>query len=204
MSMRIVLLPAVAVCLIAMPCAAAVNKCTDGRGKVTYQDEPCAATPQSSKVDTSNAVSTRPSTSATQPPIGRSLPAGDDPGSRSAEGSWRGPAQFHFTVNGVRAAEAHMIGRMVIDLQPDGRVRGVIDEPGCKLSGLHTQFVTPTNASVDVTFSGCKDSRFNVRYSGHLATNPVAKEATLRLSAIAATAFAAKVSLATIDAVLKR
>lgn len=204
MSMRIILLSAVAACLIAMPSAAAVNKCIDVRGKVTYQDEPCAATPQSSTVDTSNAVSTRPSTSATQPPIVRSLPAGDDSGFRSAKGSWRGPAQFHFTLNGVRSAEAHMIGRMVINLQPDGRVRGVIDEPGCKLSGLHTQFVTPTNASVDVTFSGCKDSRFNVRYSGHLATNAAARESTLRLSAVAATAFAAKVSLATIDAVLKR
>ena len=68
--------------------------------------------------------------------ITKSLPAGDDSGYRSANGAWRGPAQFRFSVSGVRAPDAHAIGRMVIELQPDGRVRGVIDEAGCKLSGL--------------------------------------------------------------------
>ena len=106
----------------------------------------------------------------------KSLPAGDDAEFQSAKGAWRGPAQFQFSVSGARSADAHAIGRMVIDLQPDGRVRGVIDEAGCKLSGLHTQFVSAASASIDVTVSGCHDSRFNTRFSGHLVGNAAARE----------------------------
>lgn len=77
---------------------------------------------------------------------------------------------------------------MVIDLQADGRVRGVIDEPGCKLSGLHTQHVAPYMAAIDVT----------------LTANAAARETKLQLNAFASNAFAVKVTLASIDAVLKR
>ena len=190
----------------AMPCAAAVNKCTDTRGKVTYQDEPCAATPQSSKVDTSNPVDTRPGQAATAPQrtITKSVPAGDDADYRSAKGTWRGPAQFQFSVSGARAADAHAIGRMVIELHPDGRVRGVIDEAGCKLSGLHTPFVTAASASIDVTLSGCHDDRFNTRYSGDLLGSAAAKESKLQLNAVAMTLLPGRVSQASIDAVLQR
>lgn len=198
--MHVVSLIAVLACFITTPCTAAVNKCTDGRGKVTYQDEPCATPPQSAKVETSNAVGTRPAGTPAQPSITRALPAGDDPDFRSAKGAWHGPAQFHFALNGVRSAEAHAIGRLDIDLQPDGRIRGTIEEHGCKLSGLHTQFVSPANASVDVMLSGCQDSR----YTGHLVANAGARESTLRLSAIAVAALATKVSQASIDAVLRR
>lgn len=78
--MRIVSLLAALLATTAMPCIAAVNRCTDIRGKVTYQDEPCAATPQSSKVDTSNPVDTLPAKAATTPQrtITKSWPAGDD------------------------------------------------------------------------------------------------------------------------------
>ena len=204
---RIVSLLASLLALTALPCTAAVNKCTDSRGKVTYQDEPCAATPQSSsKVDTSNPVDTRPSAGATAPQraISKSLPAGDDAAYRSAKGTWRGPAQFQFSVGGARSADAHAIGRMVIDLQPDGRVRGVIDEAGCKLSGLHTQFMTAASASIDVTVSGCHDGRFNTRFSGHLVGNAAAGESKLQLNANAMNLLPGRVSQASIDAVLKR
>jgi len=80
----------------------------------------------------------------------------------------------------------------------------VIDEAGCKLSGLHTQFVTATNASIDVTVSGCSDSRFNTRYSGHLLGNAAAKESKLQLNAVAMTLLPGRVSQASIDAVLRR
>ena len=207
MSLRISLLgAALSLCVAAMPCTAAVNKCTDSRGKVTYQDEPCAATPQSSKVDTSNPVDTRPARAATAPQrtITQSLPAGDDAEFRSAKGAWRGPAQFQFSVSGARSADAHAIGRRVIDLQPDGRVRGVIDEAGCKLSGLHTQFVSAASASIDVKVSGCKDDRFNTRFSGHLVGNTAARESKLQLNAITMALRPGRVSQASIDAVLKR
>ncbi len=151
--MRNGLLLAALLCIVALPCA--------------------------TKVDTSNAVDTRPTTASPQRTITKSLPAGDDPEFRSAKGAWRGPAQFQFSMSGVRSADAHAIGRLVIELQPDGRVRGVIDEAGCKLSGLHTQFMSPASASIDVTISGCHDGRFNTRYSGHLVGNPAAKESKL-------------------------
>lgn len=193
-------------CVAAIPCAAAVNKCTDARGKVTYQDGPCAATPQSSKVDTSNPVDTRPGRAASAPQrtITKSVPAGDDTEHRSARGTWRGPAQFQFSVSGARASDAHAIGRMVIELQTDGRVRGVIDEAGCKLSGLHMPFVTAASASIDVTLSGCKDDRFNTRYSGHLLGSAAAKESKLQLNAVAMTLLPGRASQASIDAVLQR
>ena len=205
--MRNAPLLAALLCVAAIPCAAAVNKCTDARGKVTYQDGPCAATPQSSKVDTSNPVDTRPGRAASAPQrtITQSVPAGNDEAEhRSARGTWRGPAQFQLSVGGARAADAHAIGRMVIELYPDGRVRGVIDEAGCKLSGLHTQFVSATSASIDVTLSGCKDDRFNTRYSGHLLGSAAAKESKLQLNAVAMTLLPGRGSQASIDAVLQR
>ena len=123
---------------------------------------------------------------------------------QSAKGTWRGPAQFQFSVSGARSADAHAIGRRVIDLQPDGRVRGVIDEAGCKLSGLHTQFVSAASASIDVKVSGCKDDRFNTRFSGHLVGNTAARESKLQLNAITMALRPGRVSQASIDAVLKR
>jgi Domain of unknown function (DUF4124) len=192
--------------IAALPCTAAVNKCTDSRGKVTYQDEPCPATPQSSKVDASNPVDARPAgaTTAPQRTITKSLQAGDEAEYRSAKGTWRGPAQFQLSVGGVRSADAHAIGRMVIELQSDGRVRGVIDEAGCKLNGLHTQFASPAGASIDVTVSGCQDDRFNTRYSGLLVGSAAARESKLQLSATATRLIPGQVTRAAIDAVLRR
>ena len=204
--MRTVSLLAAMLGLTALPCTAAVNKCTDPRGKVTYQDEPCATTPQSSKVDTSNPVDTRPGKSATSPQrtITQSLPSGDESEYRSAKGTWRGLSQFQYSVSGARSADAHAILRLVIELQPDGRVRGVIDEAGCKLSGLHTQFVSAASASIDVTVSGCNDGRFNTRFSGHLVGNAAGRESKLQLNAIAMALLPGRVSQASIDAVLER
>lgn len=72
---------------------------------------------------------------------------------------------------------------MVIELGVDGKVTGVIPEAGCRLSGLTSTFVSATNASVDVTLTGCQDSRFNTRMSGHLFVHSGPKEARLNLSA---------------------
>jgi hypothetical protein len=106
-------------------------------------------------------------------------------------------------MNGVRAADAHAIAPMVIELQADGRVRGTSPDAGCRFSGLHTPFVTPANASIDVTVSGCTDARFNTRYSGHLLVNGAAKQAKLNLSAVAMM-LGRGATQATVDAVLRR
>lgn len=187
--------------------AAAVHKCMDARGRVTYQDEPCAVVQQPSKVDTTDAVTTRPvppsakpSDRSAQPPISRSLPAGDASDYAAAKGTWRGPAQFHLTVGGARQLDAHRVMPMVIELTPDGQVKGVIQEAGCKLSGLHSQFVAPNSATVDATVDGCSDTRFNARYSGHLLSSAGSKEARLSVDAFSV----GGVKRATIDAVLRR
>ncbi len=132
------------------------------------------------------------------------MPAGDGPNPRSAEGTWRGPAKFQFTAGGARAADANAIGRMVIELQADGRVRSFIDEAGCKLSCLHTQFVSSAGASLDLTASASRDGRFTARYSGHLLGSAAAKESELQLHAVAMPLFAGRVSQASIEAVLRR
>jgi len=41
------------------------NRCTDSKGKVTYQDTPCASAASASAVDISEAFSTKPKAAAT-------------------------------------------------------------------------------------------------------------------------------------------
>jgi hypothetical protein len=50
-----------ALCLSSAPCLA-VNRCTDAKGKVTYQDTACEqGAARSPEIDTSEAFSTKPS-----------------------------------------------------------------------------------------------------------------------------------------------
>lgn len=97
-------------------------------------------------------------------------------------GAWRGPVQFHTSVGGQRDPASHQIAQAVIEIAPDGQVRGIVNDTGCKISGLGREFVTPRQASLDVTFKGCTDSRRNQRYSGYLMVNAGTKAASLTLS----------------------
>ena len=68
---------------------------------------------------------------------------------------------------------------MVVDLKENGEVVGIIPAAGCTLSGLATQFVAENiMASVDVSLKGCRDDRFNSRFSGHLTVSRASKEAS--------------------------
>jgi len=165
----------------------AVNRCTDARGKVTYQDAACPAEQPGRPIDSSDSVQVqqRPITAhsprdAAAPGIRTSERDGDYAHTR---GTWRGPAQFQFALQGQRDPEAHTIAAMVIEIRDDGKVEGLISETGCTLSGLASQFVTPASASLDITVKGCRDGRFNKRYGGYLNSNPGAKEAKLTLNA---------------------
>jgi len=209
--MKLAMLGIALICAAVLPCSAAVHKCTDASGKVTYTDEPCRETPRQAAVDTTDAVNPRPGNAAAKGAvpgasgtITSSLPEGSDADYRNAKGAWRGPAQFHVVVNGARAADAHAIAPMVIELQPDGRVQGAINDAGCKLSGLTTQFISAMVASVDVTLSGCKDARFNGRFNGFLNTSPESRAAKLQLNALALNTAPGKSTQSSIDAVLKR
>ena len=198
-------------CAAVLPCAAGVHKCADANGKVTYQDGPCREVQAMAKVDAADAGNGRPVAAASKAAVplaqgasAASLPDASEADYRSAKGTWRGPAQFHLVVSGVRSADANAMVQMVIELQPDGRVQGAITEAGCKLSGQTTQSGSVAAAAVDVVLAGCKDARFNGRFSGSLSASAASKEAKLQLNAVEAGAAAGKAAQSSVDAVLKR
>ena len=192
--------------------AAAANRCTDAKGRVTYQDAACSKEADgTTKVDISEGFSTRPG-SATKPrPTTELRPTNALPSSpgdyATYRGAWRGPLQFEFNLNGVRDGDAHAMAPMVIELRPDGEVVGQASTSGCRFSGLATQYVAPNMASLDVSLKGCTDARFNTRYNGHLVANDAAKEAKLHLVGLVmrpSAPLTVKVQQVSIDAVLKR
>lgn len=119
----------------------------------------------------------------------------------TARGLWRGPVQFQFSDGGKRDAAAHAIQQMVIEVRPDGEVRGVINEVNCRISGLATTFVGPTSVRLDLTLKGCADTRFDTRYQGHLSVS--GKEVQFRLEALI-TPSLGKMQQASLSAVLHR
>lgn len=186
--------------LLATGQAGAVNRCVDDKGKVTYQDSSCPGAAPAREVDTTDAFTTKSKSGRVAGQPG----AQADPAYATAKGPWRGPAQFQFSVAGVRDQGAQTVTPLVIELKESGEVTGIMSDAGCKLSGLATQFVAPHMASVDVTLKSCRDGRFNARFSGHLMVNMAAKEAKLSLNAIALTVPTAKMEQASLEAVLKR
>lgn len=192
--------------------AGAANRCTDAKGRVTYQDAACSKEAEgNTKVDTSEGFSTRPLPSSKARPIAEHAPSTQPSGSpgdyATYRGAWRGPLQFELSLNGARDGDAHAMAPMVIEIRPDGEVLGQAASSGCRFSGLATQFVAPSMASLDVSLKGCTDARFNTRYSGNLMASDSAKEAKLRLSGVAmrpAAPLTIKVQQVSIDAVLKR
>jgi hypothetical protein len=97
-----------------------------------------------------------------------------------------------------------MVTPIVLELKASGEVVGVIPETSCRTSGLTTQFVQPNMASVDVSLRGCRDGRFNARYSGMLASTPSSKEARLTLNSIGIQLPSRQMQVASLEAVLKR
>src|SRR5664280_617901 len=85
--------------------ALAANRCTDSKGKVTYQDAPCASISSGSTVETSEAFSTKPKAAATPNRVSgtATTTTGSDTGDTSAystyRGAWRGPSQFELSLN---------------------------------------------------------------------------------------------------------
>jgi len=178
-------------CMAAIPCAAAVNKCVDAKGRITYQDGACPVTPA-------------PEAVAVAPAAAKLASTGEAADYTSARGAWRGPMQFQFAVDGQRQTDAHAVTAALIELESDGRLKGVVDSAGCKLLGLHTQPAAPSGASLDVTVSGCRDARFNARYTGQLNASAASKEARLTLQAVSQPPQAGKATQASLEAVLRR
>ena len=190
--------------LLHVASSVAANKCVDAKGRVSYQDTACEnAAAVQRPVDTSDALSTktvRPTSGARSD----SRSSVGDSAYANAHGEWRGPAQFQLTVGGVRDGAAQLVTPMVIELKENGEIVGVIPAVGCKLSGLATQFVAEYMASVDVSLKGCRDERFNTRFSGHLTASKASKEAKLNLSALVVQRPSGKFQQNSVEAVLKR
>jgi hypothetical protein len=195
-------LAAFATALCLSTSALAVHRCADAKGKVTYQDAACDSADAARPGNTPGGVTSRSVGSAPapvqSPRVLESNPYGD------AHGAWRGPAQFQLTVGSIRDASAQLVTPLVIELKATGEVVGVIPESGCNLSGLATQFVAPNMANIDVSMKGCRDARFNARYTGMLASVPSAKEAKLTLNSITTQMPSRKMQVASLEAVLKR
>ena len=212
---RVALIALLPMLYLATESSLAVNRCTDAKGKVTYQDTACEqSAAKTSAVDTSEAFSTRPSgrTAGANRPTRQAIDVTppdkqfDSQGAEyaTARGVWRGPLQFQVKVDGKRDGAAQAVTPAVIDIAPDGEVKGVITNAECQISGLATQFVTPRSASLDVTLKHCKDTRFNARYSGYLNANAGAREATHSLNSVSGSIPFGKIQHASLQAVLKR
>ena len=171
--------------------ATAANRCTDGQGRVTFQDAPCpGAGPAAPTAD-------RRGTGSTVQPDA----AG---GYSTARGTWRGPMQLHIVEGTTRDLGAHRVAPMVIALEADGKVQGVIPELGCKLSGLTSTFASAASATVDVTLTGCDDRRLNTRMRGQLFAHAGAREAKLNLTSTGSILPHVAMTRVTVQAVLRR
>ena len=97
-------------------------------------------------------------------------------------GPWRG--DFLFTpgeaVNQPPAAARAHAGSF--EIMANGAARGVLGVSGCTLAGTSSTFVSAANATLDVGLDGCRDARFNGRYTGRLINNPSLRYASLRLA----------------------
>lgn len=100
------------------------------------------------------------------------------------QGAWQGSFLFSVvqTDTGAQGSTAVLAGEMKIE--PDGMLRGTMPDAGCAFTGSSTDYVSPANATIDLTMSGCRDARFNGHFSGKLINNPVLKYASLRLSSM--------------------
>jgi hypothetical protein len=190
--------------VVATSSSFAANKCIDAKGKVTYQDIACEGPIAAQKpVDTSDAFNTKPSRPASVPPVD-SRSGSVDKAYANAHGAWRGPAQFQVTVGGVRDGAVQTVTPMVIELKQSGEVVGVIPAPGCTISGLATQFVAEYMASIDISLKGCRDDRFNTRFTGYLTATKASKEAKLNLNGLTMKLPTRQLQQTSLEAVLKR
>jgi hypothetical protein len=99
-------------------------------------------------------------------------------------GGWQGPFLLYVTQQDTGAQGPPAVYDGSLQIAADGSVRGQLPDAACTLSGSSSDFVSPSNASLELDVSGCKDGRFNGHFAGKLINNPVLKYASLRLSSM--------------------
>lgn len=97
-------------------------------------------------------------------------------------GRWQGEVLMQVASESGLPLASFAVHPGAFDIADNGSVRGRIAAAGCTLTGSSADFVTAANASIDVDVGGCKDPRFNGRFSGKLIINPLLDYASLRLS----------------------
>jgi hypothetical protein len=97
-------------------------------------------------------------------------------------GRWQGQFLFQIANDSGGPPGGFAVHPGTLDIGSDGNVRGQVPTAGCALTGSGVDFVSSANASIDVDISGCRDTRFNGRFSGKLINNTSQKYASLRLS----------------------
>lgn len=98
-------------------------------------------------------------------------------------GSWQGSLEFTVT----EGANPKAVSKGAIKVAPEGALTGS-SESGCKFTGTARQVSVsaPTNGTLVVVVTGCKDARFNMEFSGILAVSQSEKSAFLTLTPSAA------------------
>jgi hypothetical protein len=156
-------------------------------GHTTYTDRLC----EGRMLPVASIPNTRP---AADPPVNSpssspgSSSAGSPPRTAGPDyttpyGIWRGQAQYQAALNGQLIRGAHAVVPLVMQVEPQGRVRGFSHENGCTMLGVAAPYGSATTLSLDVTLSECRYPSFNTRYSGSLALSPADGQVRLLLQA---------------------
>jgi hypothetical protein len=148
------------------------------KGKTTYTDKPCDAPPlpvvEGSTASTSSNAAGQANKSTESIELDYSTPYG----------TWRGQAQYQVAVKGQPVPEAHAVVPLVIDVEKQGRVRGISPANGCKMLGVAAPYVVPNMLTLDVTLSECRYTGLNQRYSGKLILNQANNSVQLTLQSM--------------------
>jgi hypothetical protein len=141
--------------------AAAIYKCADAAGKVTFSNLPCGDTPA------------RP-------------PAFNEASDYTTlSGKWHGTTQFRETVSGDQSGTLQEIANLTLQVDPGGKVVGASIETGCRVLGIAAPGSAKNLLSLDLTLSACNSRVLNQRYSGTLALYPADKIVALFVSSTA-------------------
>ena len=148
------------------------------KGKTIYTDKPCDAPTrpvvEGSTTSTNGKAAGQASKSAQSIELDYSTPYG----------TWRGQAQYQVAVKGQPVPEAHAVVPLVIDVEKQGRVRGISPANGCKMLGVAAPYVVPYMLTLDVTLSECRYTGLNQRYSGRLILNQANNSVQLTLQSM--------------------
>ena len=100
------------------------------------------------------------------------------------QGAWQGSFLFAVVQPDTGAQGAAAVHPGQIQIEANGAVQGTVPDAACIMEGYAADYVSPANATIDLTLRGCRDARFNGHFSGKLINNPVLGYASLRVNSM--------------------